>query len=219
MQPTTPLQYKAYEAIKQNILQGVYQPGQMYSETRIAGELGISRTPVRDAILRLSQERYLDILPNRGFVLHQLTKEDVEQTIQMRCAIEGHCSWALARECDTPAARKTLKLLRSLVERQHKLMDRPKALPDFLELDSRFHTTLVDFSGNPHFRELFDSYLHRFRDLAAHSLSHPGRMEQTWQEHEAMVQAMEAGDPAAAYQATLLHMESPREISIPDPLA
>lgn len=213
MQPTTPLQFQAYEAIKERILRGQLIPGTIYSETRLASELGISRTPMRDAIQRLCQEKYLDILPNKGFSLHQMTLEDAEQTIQMRCSVEGYCCWLLAGD-PSPAAARVRRQLAALLEKQQKVLDTTGSIPAFLELDTRFHVTLVKFSGNSDFQQLFESYMHRFSQLAAHSLEHPGRMADALAEHRAMVEAIDAGDQAGAYRATLFHMEHPKTISI-----
>jgi DNA-binding GntR family transcriptional regulator len=78
-----PLNEKAYEHIKQLITTHQLSYDEIYSETKLAKELGISRTPFRDAIHRLAQEGYIDIIPSRGFRLHKLTKEDVENTFQV----------------------------------------------------------------------------------------------------------------------------------------
>jgi len=89
MQTAQPLQIRAYESLKQMILEGQFTAGEIYSETKTSKELGLSRTPMRDAIQRLSQEGYIDVIPSKGFMLHEMTRRDLEDTYQVRCALEG----------------------------------------------------------------------------------------------------------------------------------
>ena len=90
----------AYEHIKNMVLEGKMEYGEIYSETKIAKEIGISRTPVRDAIQYLSQEKYIDILPNKGFCLHKMGIQDFVDTNQIRTAIEGYCGREIAQKAD-----------------------------------------------------------------------------------------------------------------------
>ena len=83
------LQKEAYQHIKDRILDGSMEYNCIYSESRLALELGISRTPVRDAVHRLFQEGLVDIMPNKGFVLHKMTQQDVIEIYDVRSAIEA----------------------------------------------------------------------------------------------------------------------------------
>ena len=78
------LNEQAYEHLKKMITEDQLSYQEIYSETKLAKELGISRTPFRDAIHRLVQEGYIDIIPSKGFRLHQLTQQDVTETFQVR---------------------------------------------------------------------------------------------------------------------------------------
>ena len=80
----------------------------IYSETRLARELSISRTPIRDALNRLSRERYIDILPNKGFQLHKPDENDVREAYHVRLMIECYCGEILAREYSTEGAREAV---------------------------------------------------------------------------------------------------------------
>ena len=91
----TPLQEKAYEFLKNKITRGELEHGKFYSETKMAAEIGISRTPFKDALVRLSQDRYIDIVPSRGFCLHTLSLQDIINTYQSRTAVEGFCAFSL----------------------------------------------------------------------------------------------------------------------------
>lgn len=97
----SPLQIQAYEYLKDMILSGKLDPDVLYSETRMSAEIGISRTPMREAIQCLSQDGYITVVPSKGFMLRKLSEEDMEETIQIRCAIEGFCAHKAAAEIET----------------------------------------------------------------------------------------------------------------------
>ena len=91
------LNEQAYEHLKKMITEDQLSYQEIYSETKLSRELGISRTPFRDAIHRLVQEGYIDIIPSKGFRLHQLTKKDVVETFQVRSALETYCAMEITR--------------------------------------------------------------------------------------------------------------------------
>lgn len=213
MNHTKLLQVQAYEHIKEMVLSGQLQQDEIYSETKIAKMLGISRTPVRDAIQYLSQEKYIDIIPNKGFRLHKMEMKDFNDTIQIRSAIEGYCAWQLAQEYQAPQAQQTFQQLQECLERQQAAMERDD-VEAYFEADIQFHNLLVDHSQNEELMQMYGSYMYRMRNLARHSLGHPGRMPAALEEHTAMYQNMKQGNWRGAYESTLFHMESPRNISV-----
>ena len=77
----TPLQEKAYAYLKKQIIEGKLEPNVVYSETKIAAGIGVSRTPMKDALVRLQQDKYVDILPSRGFCLHVLRETPIPAAI------------------------------------------------------------------------------------------------------------------------------------------
>ena len=93
-----PLNEQAYDHLQKLITDGQLSYHEIYSETKLAKELGISRTPFRDAIHRLAQEGYIDIIPSKGFRLHQITERDVIETFQIRTALETYCTMQIARD-------------------------------------------------------------------------------------------------------------------------
>ena len=93
-----PLNEQAYKHLQKLILENQLSYHEIYSETKLSKEIGISRTPFRDAIHRLAQEGYIDIIPNKGFMLHQLTKQDVNETFQVRSALESYCTFQICKD-------------------------------------------------------------------------------------------------------------------------
>ena len=208
------LQLQAYEYIKSKILNNDMLYNKIYSETKIAKELGISRTPVRDAIQYLSQERYIDIIPNKGFCLHKMQMQDFIDTMEIRTAIEGYCVRKIAKEYESQKAKYTLKKLEELIEIQKKSVN--ISLEDFFESDMLFHITIVNHINNNELKKLFSSYIYRMRNFAMHSLSHEGRIKSTIEEHLEILNNMKEGNAINAYESTVLHMENPKDISVDD---
>ena len=122
------LQDQAYAYLKEAVLSGTFEEGKFYSETRIASQLGISRTPMRDALQKLMHEGYIDITPSKGFTLHKITLEDVHSTFQIRCAIEGYSAMELAGSLNKPGGRRCLKKLQSLLDAQKQLAQQPQVV-------------------------------------------------------------------------------------------
>lgn len=206
------LQLQAYEHIKNLILTGQLQYDQIYSETKLAKEIGISRTPMRDAMQYLSQEKYIDIIPNKGFCLHKMEAQDFVETYQIRTAIEGYCGRKLAFEYTTKEAKKIFAVLEHTLELQKKaIVD--DSIEDFFEADNEFHTTLVHSIHNEELISLYESYIYRMSNFAMHSLKHKGRMQEAYKEHMDIYTTMRDGEQNKVYDAIVFHMESPRLIS------
>ena len=211
-----PLQTKAYEHIKGLILNNAFEYDTIYSETKIAAEIGVSRTPMRDALHRLAQERYIDIIPSKGFCLHQMTRQDVIDTFQIRSAIEGYCTLQITKDFQTKEANKLFTTLERLIEKQKKIYNRDKNISEFVEFDNQFHIEIVSYMRNETFNSLFGSYLFQIKRLAVLSLEHAGRMEETLREHEDILNTMKSGDISDIYFVTMKHMETPKGINLSD---
>lgn len=211
-----PLQTKAYDHIKDLILNDDFEYDTIYSETKIAAEIGVSRTPMRDALHRLAQERYIDIIPSKGFCLHQMTSQDVIDTFQIRSAIEGYCTLQITKDFQTKEANKLFTTLEKLIEKQKKIYNTNKNISEFVEFDNQFHIEIVSYMRNETFNSLFGSYLFQIKRLAMLSLEHAGRMEETLREHEDILNTMKSGNLSDIYFVTMKHMETPKGINLSD---
>ena len=216
-----PLQESAYNYIRDKVLAGQLQPNVLYSETRMAAELNISRTPMKDALVRLSQEKLIDILPSKGFRLHQMSGEDILQTYQARTAVEGFCAMQLARNRRTPAGADAIRRMEGILSAMDQFLQRESGGEDqmaaLLEYDLQFHQALVDFSGNDELRQLFNSYHYRLYFFALEAFQTEGRLQMAREEHQAILKAvLDQDDPVGiqAYLAVMRHMEATREIML-----
>ena len=216
-----PLQESAYNYIRDKVLAGQLQPNVLYSETRMAAELNISRTPMKDALVRLSQEKLIDILPSKGFRLHQMSGEDILQTYQARTAVEGFCAMQLARNRRTPAGADAIRRMEGILSAMDQFLQREgggeEQMAALLEYDLQFHQALVDFSGNDELRQLFNSYHYRLYFFALEAFQTEGRLQMAREEHQAILKAvLDQDDPVGiqAYLAVMRHMEATRDIML-----
>lgn len=216
-----PLQESAYNFIRDKVLAGQLQPDVLYSETRMAAELNISRTPMKDALVRLSQEKLIDILPSKGFRLHRMSSEDILQTYQARTAVEGFCAMQLALNRGTPAGQAAIRNMKNILSSMDGFLTRENAGEDLmaalLEYDLQFHQALVDFSGNDELRQLFNSYHYRLYFFALEAFRVEGRLQQAREEHQDILNAvLDPDDPVGirAYLAVMRHMEATRDIML-----
>lgn len=212
MEYSKPLQIRAFDALKQMILDGTLTVGICYSETKISGELGISRTPLREAIQRLAHEGYIDVIPSKGFRIHEMTSEDLLETYQVRCALEGFCVVQIAREHDKPEAKRLIQVLESLIRDQESVIGTENEIEDFTAYDQEFHERIIDYVNNQMISDHFEHYFYKIRRQMVLSLQQAGRPKQTVKEHRAMVQAMKSGSLEESYRATLNHLEKPKGI-------
>lgn len=210
------LNEQAYEHLRNMIVRNELTYQTIYSETKLAKELGISRTPFRDAIHRLVQEGYIDIIPSRGFKLHQLTKQDVEETFQVRSALECYCTAEITRHADTAKAKKLFKELNRIMIQLKNILDTTHSIDDFTKYDFQFHVKIIQYMENEQFISIFDTFMYRMKKLAGLSLAHEGRMEDTYAEHLAILEAMKAKDTEHIYEITRRHMDTPKGINLED---
>ena len=215
-----PLNEQAYRHLQSLIIEGQFAYDRIYSETKLSKELGISRTPFRDAVHRLAQEGYIDIIPSKGFMLHQLTRQDIDETFQVRSALECYCTLQIAKQIvSNPSARPVKKLLRELhmlTDLLKEILESDGSIAEFCEYDFQFHTKIISYVQNRQFSALFDTFKYRMRKLAELSLAHEGRMIDTYNEHLAILEAMEKGDFEHIYKITVAHMITARELNLDD---
>ncbi|MGB4439459.1 MAG: GntR family transcriptional regulator [Sedimentibacter sp.] len=220
------LQEKAYEYLMEKIMDETFDNDEIYSEEKIAQELGISRTPVRAALQRLNHDNYIDIIPYRGFKLHQVTISDIVQSFQLRCSIEGYCSAYIAKQYKTEKAQRTLLELKDTFEKQKEIYEKHKDiykkhediyekredinLNEFLELDIKFHKIIVEFADNKTFNSIFNSYIGTIKFLARSY--YKSVMPITIDEHYNVYLNMANGDEFNSYKSLIKHMETPTKL-------
>ncbi len=197
-----------FEQLEKDILSGRYPRGEILSEVSLAKQLGVSRTPVREAIRRLEQENILQET-GRGLLVVGISQEDMMDMYEIRLQIEGLAARrAAARITDEElnAMRETLDLQRFYVEKgAESNSDQIK------NLDSRFHEQLYQSSGSKAFCDTLLGLHKKITKFRRASVSKRSRAVQSIEEHEAIYAALASHDPEAAADAVREHALRARE--------
>ncbi len=212
------LQNKAYVHLRNMIAQDLLEDGVIYSETTMARQIGVSRTPIRDALQRLEMEGFIEILPSRGFQLLRITPELIEENCQVRSALEGYCALTLAKTRQDERSRLAISRMEELLEEQRHIYETGGELPDFVKSDFQFHSTIVDSVGNKEISRIFFSHFYCIQKLSRKSLMYAGRLEATLREHTAMYDAIRNGDVEKVYSVTMEHMKNSAVINLAEVL-
>ncbi len=208
------LNSKAYLHLRDMIARDLLEDGVIYSETIIARQIGVSRTPIRDALQRLEMEGFIEILPSRGFQLLRITPELIEENCQVRSALEGYCALTLANTRNKESSRQALLRIGELLEEQRRIYETGGELLDFVNSDFLFHSAIVDSIGNKELSRIFFSHFYCIQKLSRKSLMYAGRLEATLREHTAMYDAIRNGDTANVYSTTMEHMKNSAVINL-----
>ena len=208
----------AYDHLRGMIYNSELEFHRIYSETKLAAQLKISRTPIRDALNRLAQERYIDILPNRGFMLHTPTQADIIEAYHVRMMIEGYCAEIVAKRYPDAAARVTIDRMEDALSQQQRLLEDDSAysLSQFWLDDMSFHKALLEYMNISSMNAQYDRFMHIFmpqhlvEDGAAGD-RHPRTMDRprtTLVEHAAITEALKSHDLERVRGSIRGHLDS-----------
>jgi DNA-binding GntR family transcriptional regulator len=194
-----------YRELRDDIVSMRRQPGQPIVEKEIALARGVSRTPVREALLRLADEDLVDIFPQSGTFVARIPASALPEAILMRTALEQTTARLAAERADAGEVAR----LTALIHRQRRVAARGDR-DRFHAADEAFHAAIAAVAGHPgiwRFIEQVKIQIDRYRRL---TLPVPGRMGRVLDEHAAIVAAIAAHDPAAAAAAMAAHLEALR---------
>jgi DNA-binding GntR family transcriptional regulator len=178
------LREKILENIRDAILKGTLKAGERVSEPDLAERYGISRTPIREAFRQLESEGYLTVVPRKGAVVTALSERDVEEFYSIKSILEGYA----ARLAAEKLTDKDIDRLKAINDRLAKLATAGD-VKTFFRIHNEFHEQFIRASGNEKLLELIQQLLKKFDRLRIASLSLPGRMEISVQEHEKIIDA------------------------------
>lgn len=216
MQLMSSLQLEAYNYIKNLILTHKLDANTLYSETKLSKELGISRTPMREALQCLSQDGYITVIPSKGFRIRQLSQKDMKETIQIRCAIEGFCTQCLANEYNTSKGQQTIERLGEILKKQKESLSANDDYESFINYDHEFHLVLVNYIENEEINHMFQRLMYLIRLTTQSALQVEGRGIGTVDEHEEYFKMLKAGNGNEAYRILISHLMMPLNIVKPE---
>lgn len=197
---------EVYLKLEEEILGGQLKRGEALTEMSVSARLGVSRTPVRAALHRLAEEGLVEISPNRGAVVVGVTVDDLIDTYKIRIRLEGLASaMAAARMTDEEKTE-----LRESVELSEYYVAKGNT-EKLKELDTAFHNIIYRASGNRMLSRILSELHRNIKTYRKLSMTVPGRVEKTAEEHREILNAILQGDGERADTLTRMHVERAME--------
>lgn len=197
----------AYEELREWILSGQLKPGTRVDQEQLAGVLGISRIPLREALARLVAEGWVSGLPHRRMIVSDLSLDDARDVYGGRHAVEAMLAEAAARN----AAEADLGHVRDVLERQRTLL--AHAAPhEIQQLDRQFHIGIYEVAGMPKTLTAAANLYSMAERYVRFYLSTSERIEASFHEHVAILNAVEKGDTSTARKLTQQHIDRGLEV-------
>jgi len=196
-----PVAAQVHEILRRSIITMRLRPRKKVSEAELALQLGVSRTPVREALIKLAEDRLVEILPQRGSFITPIRLHEVLEARFIREALEI----AVVREAAETGRAEILGRLESLLQAQ-RAAARDKDLERFLELDEAFHHTFSESIDKQRCWRLIQSVKHQLDRVRYLSLPEPGNLALLIRQHAAIAQAALAGKPEEAETLMRAHL-------------
>ena len=204
-----PLREMVYEELKMQILKGSIIPGTRMMEVELAEEMGVSRTPIREAIRKLEKEGLVTIEPRRGAYASMISTEDMVEILEVRQDLEGLAAYFAAnRMTDEQMAE-----LKEVSNNYNEAVKRGK-MEDMIKYDTRFHHIIVESCRNKILVQMIEQLQElvlRFRYISYDNFR---RAENMPEEHEAIVAAISEGDADKARAAADIHIDRLKELVV-----
>ena len=196
------LKSKVYKIIKEGIIHRKFLPGTQLKESDLVRKLGVSRTPIREALNQLSKEGIIEIFPRKGAFVKNCTKEEVIEILILREVLEG-----------VAARLATLQMSDGLVKRLETLFkDNRKDSIDYAQTDEQFHSEIIQASGSTRLVGLVNNLTDSLQmlDMRTVSFRYPERIKESLAEHLKIIDAFRARDAVMAEKLTREHFQHTR---------
>jgi DNA-binding GntR family transcriptional regulator len=201
------LREEATEVLRAAILGGDLEPGSIHSAVGLAEIMGVSPTPVREAMLELSRVGLVEVLPNRGFRVTVVDEHDLDEIADLRKMLEVPAMRLVvehASDAGLAALAEPLGALEAAAEAND--------VPGFLLADRQFHLGLLALSGNRRLPDIVGGLRDQARIIGLHSLAVTGALKASAPEHREILEAVEARDGVRAERLMAAHLEHTRGI-------
>ncbi|MDR3559917.1 MAG: GntR family transcriptional regulator [Negativicutes bacterium] len=206
-----PLREVVSEALREAIVNQTLKPGERLMEIQLAEELGVSRTPIREAIRRLELEGFLIMVPRRGTYVADLTIKDINEVFEIRTALDVLAAGLAAERITEEELEQMERLLVQIGE----YIDRNDA-EGIVEADGQFHDILYRASRNDRLVGIISNLREQFTRFRTISMAYPGRIKNTLEEHRRLVEAIGQRNPELAQQYASEHMENAEQTLLTD---
>ncbi len=189
------LREKILETIRDAITSGALKPGEKVAEPELAERFGISRTPIREAFRQLESEGYLTVIPRKGAVVASFSNKEVEEFYAIKSILEGYAANLACRNL----TEKEIDKLTAINDKLSQLAEEDD-IKHFFKIHNDFHELFRKAADNSKLDDLISSLVSKFQRLRYASLSKPGRMKISVQEHNKIIEAFRARNPELAEQ-------------------
>lgn len=189
-----------YDQLLEAIRTGAITNDQHLVQEKLAEQMQISRTPVREALLRLEQEGILVSSSRGGFSLYQPSKEEVRELYQARAAIEGQAARIIAVQAEP----STIRILRETVEREENISS--PSVEAYFNANRNIHRKFVELSGNRYLLDMFDNIWNRGVSYNLFAAIASVDLAKSLGDHLRLVEAIESGNPTVAMEAIVDHI-------------
>ncbi|MDO4869137.1 MAG: GntR family transcriptional regulator [Bacillota bacterium] len=204
-----PLREMVYEELKMQILTGAIIPGTRMMEVDLADEMGVSRTPIREAIRKLEKEGLVTIEPRRGAYASMISTEDMVEILEVRQDLEGLAAYFAAERMH----EDKISELHDINEKYNDAVKRG-SMEDMITYDTRFHRMIVDSCHNKILVQMIEQLQElvlRFRYIYYDNFK---RAENMYEEHEAIINGIKSGNAGDARHAADVHIDRLKELVI-----
>jgi len=186
------LSNQVYDILKEMIANHRFQPGTRINVEQITKELGVSRTPVWEAVSRLEQEDLVENIPNRGVFMAVLTPQKALELYAVREVLEGMAARLAAVQIDT----KALAVMETCLKQQKKVVQQ-QDLKEYSKLDFQFHATVYEACGNAYLQEMLQAIKNKMRPIQL-SIQVEPVLPRLYEDHVKLLNALRAHDPEQA---------------------
>jgi len=191
-------------SLREAILSGYFKPGEKIDQDLIAKELGVSRTPVREAVMMLEAEGFVEVRPRRGAFIVTLSPRDIQEICEIRGLLEAEA----VRQVTPLISDSVLDDIEEFLSETQVRFEAGDVAAHF-ESDIYFHETIVGLAENKLLREVLSGLTNRIARLRQFAQAQPGQhLVESFKEHRAILEAMRRRDAEAAGEAMRMHLEN-----------
>lgn len=205
---TVSLADQVFEKLENDIITGVYPRGEILTELKLVEQLGVSRTPIREALRRLEQERLI-AESGKGSVVLGITLEDLVDIMNIRQRIEGLAAYYAAKNI-TPEGREKLRGINELQDFYYSRHD----IENLRKMDDQFHDTIYELSGRTVIHDTLLPLHKKTQRYRRITMEDSARLDRSIQEHRAIFQAIYDGDAEKAEELTRKHITNAKDSMI-----
>jgi DNA-binding GntR family transcriptional regulator len=200
------LKDEALGVVRSALLSGEMKPGRIYSANALAAQLGVSNSPVREAMMELAAKGLLEVVRNRGFRVVEMSDADRQEVYDLRMMIEVP---AVVKAAERGLTGEQQDLVRRLAQ---DTLDaaRPDNLLEYLDVDQAFHMGIVGMLGNRRLSAIVENLRDQSRVRGSYHLAERGLLRQSAEEHLHIVDALLAGDAARLEKLMVEHLDYAR---------